>query len=205
MNHDKELSWEQLGSLDGPALPLFRARFDQVRHPQSGQVMKRLVLESVDWVNVVALTSKEEVILVRQYRFGVASTTLEPPGGMVDPGETPLAAARRELEEETGYRGGRWQSLGAVQPNPAYHDHLCHHWLAEGVERGGPPAPTAGEAIQVERVTQAQIVAAVQRGEIQHALALSVLSRVFDLWPPARDRNNNSSWETNPWESNTPP
>lgn len=155
--------------------------------------MERLVLESVDWVNVVAVepSARESeppvVVMIRQYRFGVGYTTLETPGGMVDAGEDSLAAAKRELLEETGYGDGRWRYLGAVEPNPAIHDNLCHHWLAEGVQRICDPTPGEGEAISVERMELPEVVEAVHSGEIKHVLALSALSRVFPLWP-ADDR-----------------
>jgi 8-oxo-dGTP pyrophosphatase MutT (NUDIX family) len=101
----------------------------------------------------------------------------------VDPGEEPLAAAQRELREETGYTGGTWHYLGAVEPNPAFHDHLCHHFLALDVEPTHGQALSGGEAIRVELMEEAEVRAAVQSGELRHALALSALSRVFDLWP----------------------
>ena len=87
-----------------------------MRHPTSERVLKRLVLESVDWVNMVALTKDGLSIMVDQYRFGIGERTLETSGGMVDAGETPLAAAQRELLEETGYGGGVAKSgRGAAQ------------------------------------------------------------------------------------------
>lgn len=180
---DDALSWRRVASSAGPVLPLFEVRLDDMEHPQTGEVMSRLVLSSVDWVNMVALTGSGESVMVRQYRFGVSYPTLETPGGMVDPGEDSLTAARRELAEETGYTGGRWRYLGAVEPNPAVHDHLCHHWLGEGVERTQDPAPGAGEHIEVLLMSPAAVRAAVQDGTIRHALALSALARVFDLWP----------------------
>lgn len=178
-----DLTWRRVASEYGPDLILFRTRFDSMEHPQSGDVLRRLVLESVDWVNLVALTPTGEIVMVRQHRFGVAYTTLETPGGMVDEGEDSLTAARRELLEETGFAGDDWSYLGAVEPNPAFHDHLCHHWLARDVTRIRDPQPTAGEHINVELLPEARLVAAVRDGEIKHALALSVLSRVFELWP----------------------
>jgi 8-oxo-dGTP pyrophosphatase MutT (NUDIX family) len=172
-----------MGSHYADDLILFKTRFDQMRNPRNSQVLRRLVLESVDWVNMVAITESGLSVMVRQFRFGVSYTTLETPGGMVDPGEDSLMAARRELKEETGYTGGDWQYLGAVEPNPAFHDHLCHHWLAQGVVASHEPEPTSGEAIDVALLSPAEVAGAVQDGVIKHALALSVLSRVYDLWP----------------------
>jgi 8-oxo-dGTP pyrophosphatase MutT (NUDIX family) len=180
---DEELIWRRRGSRAGPALPLFRTRFDDMEHPVSGAVLSRLVLESVDWVNLVALTGAGESVMVRQYRFGAGYPTLETPGGMVDPGEDSLAAAQRELAEETGYTGGSWRYLGAVEPNPAIHDHLCHHWLAEGVARTREQDTGGGEHIRVELLSESALRDAVADGTIRHALCLSALSRVFDLWP----------------------
>lgn len=181
---DSRLDWEHLGSRYAEHLILFQTRYDEMRHPVSGRVFERIVLESVDWVNCVATDRDGMLVMVRQFRFGSRSTTLETPGGMVDPGEDPLTAARRELLEETGYGGGTWTSLGAVQPNPAFHDNLCHHWLGEGVELVQAPAPGTGEHLIVELMHPDEVVAAARRGEIRHALALSVLGRVLDLWSP---------------------
>jgi 8-oxo-dGTP pyrophosphatase MutT (NUDIX family) len=181
-----KLEWERVRSEyagEGNDLILFRTRFDDMRNPATDEVMRRLVLESVDWVNMVAIDKAGRSVMVRQYRFGSGYATLETPGGMVDPGEDSLTAAQRELLEETGYSGGRWRYLGAVEPNPAIHNHLCHHWLAEGVESTQPPEMGTGEVIEVECMTESQVGHAVRSGEIKHALALSALARVYTLWP----------------------
>ena len=162
---------------------LFEKRIDRLRNPRNGKVFERLVLESVDWVNVVALDADGRSLMIRQYRFGVGYTTLETPGGMVDPGEDSKTAAARELLEETGFASDNWSYLGAVEPNPAFHNHLCHHWLAQDVYRAQTQNLGDGESIALEFMTKEQVCEAVVSGELKHALALSALSRVFSVWP----------------------
>lgn len=181
MNQDN-LIWEKVDSEKGPHLGILDVRFDYLKHPLSQRVLKRLVLESVDWINVVALTPEGKSIMVEQYRFGIEGCTLETPGGMVDPGEKPLEAAKRELLEETGYGAGTWSYLGAVQPNPAFHNHLCHHYLARGVVRRAKQDLGEGEAIQLRFCTLAEMKEAMGDGSLTHVLALSALSRVFRMW-----------------------
>lgn len=180
----QELDWQVLGSrYEDAGLMLFEKRIDRLRNPRNGKVFERLVLESVDWVNVVALDANGRSLMIRQYRFGVGYTTIETPGGMVDPGEDSKTAAARELLEETGFASDNWSYLGAVEPNPAFHNHLCHHWLAQDVYRAQTQNLGDGESIALEFMTQEQVRAAVVSGELKHALALSALSRVFSVWP----------------------
>lgn len=179
---DKEIWWQKLGSRAGPDLPLFRVRFDTMRHPGSAAEFERMVLETSDWVNVVATTADGKIVMVEQFRFGIGDITLEPVAGMIDPGEASLAAAQRELLEESGYGGGHWRYLGSVQANPAIHDNRCHHWLAENVEKRQAPTPDTGEAIRVHLMTLDEVKQAIADERLEHPLGLSALSRVFPLW-----------------------
>lgn len=178
-----ELDWDKLDSrYEEAGLMLFEKRVDTLRNPRNNKTFDRIILESVDWVNVVALDIQGRSLMIRQYRFGVGYTTLETPGGMVDPGEDSKTAAARELLEETGYVSEKWTYLGAVEPNPAYHNNLCHHWLAEDVYAANDQDLGDGESIALEFMQPAQVRESVESGELKHALALSALSRVFPVW-----------------------
>ncbi len=180
--NDDALRWKRVASEAGPELPLFRVRFDTMRHPTSSEEFRRMVLETSDWVTVVAVTTAGRVVMVEQYRFGIGELTVEPVAGMVDPGEDSLCAAKRELMEETGYGEGSWRYLGSVQANRAIHNNLCHHWLVEGVEAVQAPAPDVGEAIRVHLMTLDEIKDSIANGKLKHPLGLSALTRVFPLW-----------------------
>jgi len=176
------LRWTKLESQPGPELPLFKVRIDTMQHPVSSEEFERLVLETSDWVTVVAVTVDGKIVMVEQYRFGVGELTIEPVAGMVDEHEDSLDAAKRELLEETGFGEGAWRYLGSVQANPAIHDNLCHHWLVEDVVFMQDPTPDSGEAIRVHLMTLDEVKDAIAGGRLQHSLGLSALSRVFPLW-----------------------
>jgi len=150
-------------------------------HPKTGEELDRLVLESTDWVNVVALTSDRRLIVVRQYRFGTEEVTTEVPGGLIDPGEGHEESAKRELLEETGYVSDHWTYLGSVDPNPAVQTNRMHHWLASDCQLKGAQDLDPGEDIEVATLSEDELRAAIASGEIRHALVLTALHRVYDL------------------------
>jgi 8-oxo-dGTP pyrophosphatase MutT (NUDIX family) len=175
-------NWRLVNSKPGPDLRLFKVRWDSMENPRTSQVLKRLVLETEDWVNIVPITTDKRVVLVEQYRFGVSKMTCEIPGGLIDQGEDSKSAAMRELEEETGFTGGRWIYLGSVDPNPAFHTNRCHHWLALGVEKSKEPVLDPGEDIRVSTISFPDLRIKIASGQIGHVLALSALSRVAQIW-----------------------
>jgi len=134
-----------------------------------------LVMEAPEWINVIPLLPDDRVVLVRQWRYGIQSPTLEIPGGMVDAGEDPRVAAARELVEETGFRAGSLRCLGSTHPNPAFLDNRLTTWLATGLENldeEGTRFGVDGEEIVREIVPLDDIPRRIVCGEISHALVV---------------------------------
>ena len=134
-----------------------------------------MVLEFGTWANVVALTPEQEVILIRQYRHGVGKTIWEIPGGVVDPGETPMQAAGRELLEETGYRAGTLIETGIVSPNPDNHTNFIHIFLALDVEKTSGQELDESEEIDVHPIPLSEVLHMALNGEIIQAMQISAL------------------------------
>jgi 8-oxo-dGTP pyrophosphatase MutT (NUDIX family) len=149
----------------------YTVRVDKVELPTGSIIEEYWVNEYVPWVNVVAVTARDEVVLIRQYRHGLGEVHFEIPAGTTDPGETSLEeAAKRELLEETGYGGGRWSHLVTLSANPALQDNLAHTFLAEGVERLAEPHTEAGEDLRTHLVPVAELEALLDGGGFIQAL-----------------------------------
>lgn len=132
------------------------------------------VIHPPDWVNVVALLPDDRLVLIEQWRHGVLHPTLEIPGGVIEAGEDPELAARRELAEETGYTAATWRKLGVVEPNPAIQSNRCHTYLATGCQPG-PTRFDEHERIQTHLLGFDQALSAVAQGRIGHALCVAGL------------------------------
>lgn len=159
---------------------IFTARTLDVADPRNGREYVRTVLDCPDWVNIIPVTREGEVVLIRQFRFGTWGTTLEIPGGMVDPGEEPATAAVRELEEETGFRPGSVRPLGFSHPNPAIQANRLHTYLALGCERVHAGQQDGSEDIEVELVPRDALPGLVRSGAITHSLVLAAL--LLEAW-----------------------
>ena len=172
---DELAPWEVVEEEELQDCAVFRVSRARVRSPHAGTLHSMFRLTAADWVNVVPLTGAGEVIMVRQFRHGSRRTTLEIPGGIVDPGESPEAAGRRELQEETGYACDRLEAVGAVNPNPALFTNRVHTYVAHGARRVGAPQNHGTEHTVVEAVPRAELPARVRAGEVDHALVIAAL------------------------------
>lgn len=139
--------WKRLSSRDVLRDPWVRLRADRCEIAPGRVLDPYYVLEEHEWVHAVALNRAGEMLLVRQYRYPVEAYTWELPGGWVNPGEEPLAAAQRELAEETGAIAGQWQPLASPFANPARQTNRVHGFLATAAAIVRPPQPDASEAL----------------------------------------------------------
>ena len=169
--------WEVVASEELQDCAVFRVRRDHARSPRTGRIHPFYGIEADAWVNVVPVTAAGEVVLVRQYRHGTRELTLEIPGGIVDPGETPLEAGARELLEETGYGGGTFAPLGSVNPNPALFANRVHTFVARGVEPRQPIDNSGTEETAVVLLGADEVRRGVESGRIDHALVVVALCR----------------------------
>jgi 8-oxo-dGTP pyrophosphatase MutT (NUDIX family) len=168
---------------------IFTLKTDTSVSPLTGREHDFFLLEAGDWINVVPITDDGRVLLVRQYRHGTREMTLEVPGGLIDPGETPAQAAARELVEETGFRAGRIEAIGRVRPNPALFNNWCYTFLARDLEPVGPEPSADEEGTEdVELVTAAlrDIPDMIAREEITHALVIDAFYHFFLAYRPGR-------------------
>jgi 8-oxo-dGTP pyrophosphatase MutT (NUDIX family) len=138
-------------------------------------------VRSVDWAQILPITTDDEAVLVRQYRHGACRMTLEIPGGLVDAGEEPATAALRECLEETGYRVHTALPLGVVNPNPALFTNRLHGFYALGARAERAIENTGSEVTEVVLVPVADLEELLLSGEIDHALVAGALWRYLRL------------------------
>jgi 8-oxo-dGTP pyrophosphatase MutT (NUDIX family) len=167
--------WEKLADTILARTRVFNLHSTRFRHPARNVEQDFVTIQPPDWVNVIAVTPDERIVLVRQFRFGIDGFSLEIPGGMIDAGEDPVTAGVRELREETGFVGSDARLLGCVHPNPAIQTNRCHFLLVENAVASNNAEWDDDEEIAVSTESVAEVLRLARSGGITHALVLDAL------------------------------
>ena len=172
----KPRKWKTLATDVVYQTPIFDVHRRRARHPHRGE-RNFYVLDAGPWVNIIPVTASNDVVMIRQWRHGIADFTLEVPGGMVDTTDpSPKHAARREMIEETGFDSRRIAELGQVHPNPAILGNICFSYIARDVHRVPRPAENGAEETIVEFVPLRAIPQLIASRKIMHALTIAAFS-----------------------------
>jgi ADP-ribose pyrophosphatase len=174
--------WKSVSSQDVANFGIFKVRADLKQSPRTGRNHKFYVIQSVNWVNVLAVTPSDELVMVEHYRHGSNSLELELPGGTLESSDaSPAAGAARELREETGYEGRDPRIIGQVFANPAILDNSCFTVLVEACEKKWPVELDDGEDMVTRLVPISKIPEMVAANRIGHSLVVVALYQ-FELW-----------------------
>lgn len=171
------LRWTEIGRRQVLDCRIFRVTERENRAPD-GRSGRFTVLEAPDWATVVPVVeSRGEAcfVMVRQYRHGSAGVSVEFPGGVVEAGEEPAAAAARELLEETGYRAGRLRIAGSISPNPAIMANRFSVFVADELAQSGTRRLDENEILDSFIVPVREVRAAMGREPYSHALMVAAL------------------------------
>jgi 8-oxo-dGTP pyrophosphatase MutT (NUDIX family) len=174
--------WQKISSTPVGDFRVFTLRTDRMVSPRTGQAHDFCIIDSVNWVNVLAVTPEQQLVMVEQYRHGSNTVELEIPGGMIDAHDaSPEAAGLRELREETGYAGGPGRIIGRIFANPAIMSNTCFTVLVENCRCVHPVELDHGEDLATRLVPTVDIPRLVAAGKIQHSLVVVALY-YFELW-----------------------
>ncbi|HLM02555.1 MAG TPA: NUDIX hydrolase [Pyrinomonadaceae bacterium] len=165
--------WKRKGSKNIADCRVFKVREDFCERESDAAQHTFFVIENPDWVNVVALDSEYRVVLIEQFRHGTEELTLEIPGGMIDAGETPEAAARRELLEETGFAADEFVYLGKARPNPAIQNNWIYYFAAINSRKTQETAFDEHESVVTRLVSLDEIPQLIAGEQITHSLVLA--------------------------------
>jgi ADP-ribose pyrophosphatase len=173
--------WPTLSSTQLGDYRIFRVHSDIKRSPRTGKEHDFFVIDSTNWVNVIAVTPQKELVMIEQFRHGSNTIELEVPGGVMDPHDTsPVATGVRELREETGYAGEDARIIGQILPNPAIMSNRCFTVLVENCRDAHPLEWDHSEDIITRLVPVGDIPKLIAAGRIQHSLVVVALCH-FDL------------------------
>lgn len=174
--------WTKVGTTPVGDFRIFTIRSDRKVSPRTQKEHDFFVIDSVNWVNVIAITAENELVMVEQYRHGSNTVELEIPGGMMDANDgSPEATGQRELREETGFQGERACIIGSCYPNPAIMSNSCYTVLVEQCRCIHPVEFDHSEDIVTRLIPATEIPNLVASGAIRHSIVIAALFH-FQLW-----------------------
>jgi 8-oxo-dGTP pyrophosphatase MutT (NUDIX family) len=154
---------------------LLRVRRERFQSRKSGKTHDFYVTHLANGVHAIALTSDQQIVMVRQFRAGSRRDSLETPGGLLDPGEDPCAAGARELLEETGYAGDPPELLGTIWPIPALLSMRISTVVIRNARLTAEPHLDPNEEVALELVPAGDIPALIKSGRIDHGVCVAGL------------------------------
>ena len=176
MNDTKQVEgWDVLKDRIILKTPIVTIKAGPVLCKRTGIQKDFYLIDFPDWVNIVALTTDRNIVMIRQFRYGSNRMEIEVPGGMVNDREPPVDAGCRELLEETGYAGNNARIIGKVCPNPAIQGNYCYTVLVEDVERVAEPRQDDMEDIECFLQSEKEVQKSIASGLIDHGLVLNAL------------------------------
>jgi 8-oxo-dGTP pyrophosphatase MutT (NUDIX family) len=174
--------WKKIGSKPIGDFRVFRIREDRKVSPRTNEAHDFFVVDSANWVNVIAITPDRQLVMVEQYRHGSNTVELEIPGGLMDANDaSPEATAQRELREETGYEGRNARIIGEIFPNPAFMSNTCFTVMIEDCRCVHPVELDHGEDLITRLLPVSEIPRLIVAGTIRHSLVVVALY-YFELW-----------------------
>jgi len=167
--------WKKLGSSYLVRRWWMNLRVDRVLLPNGIELSEYHVLEHPDWVAVVCLTEDGKMLMVEQYRYAVDRVSLEMPAGVIDDGEDPLVAAKRELLEETGYEADDWMFLGRCAQDPSRQTNFAYFYVARNARKVAEQTLDESEQLTIRLYSPGDVLEMVTRGEVLHGLHVAGL------------------------------
>lgn len=171
--------WKTLESEYLIRRPWLTARRDKLMMPNGHIHPEYYVLEYPTWVNVIAIDAEGRFVMVEQYRHGLDDIFTELVAGVAEEGEAPLDAARRELEEETGYTGGEWELNTVISANPGSQNNLSYCFIARGVKPGGTRHLDETEDVALRLLSHDDVLAMLEADSIKQSLMAASLWKYF--------------------------
>jgi 8-oxo-dGTP pyrophosphatase MutT (NUDIX family) len=177
MQRDEDKIWRVESSATVLKDRWIDVRADDCVRADGVRIAPYYVLSYPEWVHIVCLDANRNICLVDQYRHGAGVVVRELPGGMLEPGETPLDGAKRELREETGLSATEWTFLGAYSPNPATHSNRIHIFACRGAEKNEGQALDETEDLHAYFASWPELQGFIEDGSFLQLSHIGILFR----------------------------